>query len=333
MNPRPRQKRGDMTKKLTAILALTLLVCSVEVTTPRAARAQQGDDWNPWGVPKKAASANPGDGTSKDKSGLHPLSNDSIVKLVKAGLGEDTIISMVNTQPGRYSLGPDDIIALKQAGVSAKVINAMVGKVMNTMVDESAGGSAHAPADTPEAAAKTDPPLRQSSDWSRPVPNEAGLYAVVSSGNLEHIVGRVTSFERSGSLLGSAVTAGIHAARINTQIPGSHARITVGAKPVFYYRTSESQDVGGLDLVLTSMTVKAGRRQFEVGARGSWRASTGVSVRHQINYDASEIAPGLYKLNPTQELEDGEYAFYMLRGRERASVSEGQGFVFDFQVE
>jgi hypothetical protein len=54
-----------------------------------------------------------------------PLNNDSIVKLVKAGLGEDTIISIVRTQPGKYSLGADDIIALKEAGVSEKTITTM----------------------------------------------------------------------------------------------------------------------------------------------------------------------------------------------------------------
>ena len=54
----------------------------------------------------------------KKEQATQLLSNESIVKLVKAGLGEDTIISMVNTQPGTYLLGADDIIALKQAGVS-----------------------------------------------------------------------------------------------------------------------------------------------------------------------------------------------------------------------
>jgi hypothetical protein len=56
------------------------------------------------------------------------LTNDGIVKLAKAGLGEDTIVSMVNTQPGTYSVSADDIIALKKAGVPEKVIRAMLNK-------------------------------------------------------------------------------------------------------------------------------------------------------------------------------------------------------------
>jgi hypothetical protein len=57
-----------------------------------------------------------------------PLTNDSSIKLVKAGLGGDTIIKMVNTQPGKYSLGVEDIIALKKAGVSEKIITGMLTK-------------------------------------------------------------------------------------------------------------------------------------------------------------------------------------------------------------
>lgn len=57
-----------------------------------------------------------------------PLTNASIVKLVKAGIGDTVITSMINKQPGTYSLGPDDIIALRSDGVSDAVISAMLSK-------------------------------------------------------------------------------------------------------------------------------------------------------------------------------------------------------------
>lgn len=69
-----------------------------------------------------------GQAPKKGEQGAQPLTNDSIVKLAKAKLGEDTIISIVNTQPGKYSLGADDIIALKTAGVPEKVITAMLNQ-------------------------------------------------------------------------------------------------------------------------------------------------------------------------------------------------------------
>jgi len=56
------------------------------------------------------------------------LTNDSIIKMVKAGLGEDLIVSMVQRQPGRYSLTTDDLVMLKQLHVSEKVLAAMMSK-------------------------------------------------------------------------------------------------------------------------------------------------------------------------------------------------------------
>jgi len=56
------------------------------------------------------------------------LTNDAVMKMATASLGEDVIISMINTQPGNYSVTPDNLIALKKAGVSDKTIAAMVSK-------------------------------------------------------------------------------------------------------------------------------------------------------------------------------------------------------------
>ncbi len=75
----------------------------------------------------------PGQGAKEKDQPARPLTNESIVKLVTAGLGEDTIIKMVDSQPGQYSQGADDIIALKKAGVSEKIITAMLTKPTNEL--------------------------------------------------------------------------------------------------------------------------------------------------------------------------------------------------------
>jgi len=85
-----------------------------------------------------------------NEQGAQPLTNDSIVKLVKAGLGQDTIISMVNTQAGKYSVGADDVIALKKAGVSEKVITAMLNKSASVPTPVSAAPASVAPAGAAE---------------------------------------------------------------------------------------------------------------------------------------------------------------------------------------
>lgn len=56
------------------------------------------------------------------------LANESIVKMVKAGQSEDVIVNVVNLQPGKYSLSTDNLVALKNANVSPRVITAMMNK-------------------------------------------------------------------------------------------------------------------------------------------------------------------------------------------------------------
>jgi len=57
-----------------------------------------------------------------------PLTNDSIEKMVKAGLGDDVIVSMIQSQPGNYDVTPDTLVALKKDGLSDKVLSAMAAK-------------------------------------------------------------------------------------------------------------------------------------------------------------------------------------------------------------
>lgn len=60
--------------------------------------------------------------------GQRELSNEDVLKLAKAGISEDVIVSTIQQSPGKYSTGPDELIALKAAGVSDKAIAAMVNK-------------------------------------------------------------------------------------------------------------------------------------------------------------------------------------------------------------
>ena len=61
-------------------------------------------------------------------SAQQPLTNDTLIKLKQAGIGEDVVVGMVNQQPGKYSVADPDIAALKSAGVSQKVIAAVIAR-------------------------------------------------------------------------------------------------------------------------------------------------------------------------------------------------------------
>src|SRR5260370_41848478 len=57
-----------------------------------------------------------------------PLTNDSIIKLAKAGMSESFILDIINQQPPAFSTDANRLADLKQAGVSENVVSAMIRK-------------------------------------------------------------------------------------------------------------------------------------------------------------------------------------------------------------
>ena len=62
-----------------------------------------------------------------------PLTNVAVVKLVKAGFKEKTILTIINSRPAIYKLETDDLIELKRNGVNEKIILAMLSAQMGTV--------------------------------------------------------------------------------------------------------------------------------------------------------------------------------------------------------
>jgi len=56
------------------------------------------------------------------------LDNEAVVKMVKAGIAESLVIGMIQSQPGKYSLGADELIRLEELGISEKILVAMAAR-------------------------------------------------------------------------------------------------------------------------------------------------------------------------------------------------------------
>ncbi|HEY8185515.1 MAG TPA: hypothetical protein VIF64_05575 [Pyrinomonadaceae bacterium] len=57
-----------------------------------------------------------------------PLTNSAVVKLVRAGFREKTVIAIIHSRPNRFNLDPDKLIELKRSGVSENIILAMLSQ-------------------------------------------------------------------------------------------------------------------------------------------------------------------------------------------------------------
>ncbi len=57
-----------------------------------------------------------------------PLTNASVVKLVRAGFKEKTVIAIIRSHPNQFNLDPDRLIELKRSGVSDNIILFMLAQ-------------------------------------------------------------------------------------------------------------------------------------------------------------------------------------------------------------
>jgi len=62
---------------------------------------------------------------ARGQTGLE-VDNARVMAMTKLGLGDEVIIARIKTSPCKFALSDDDLVALKRAGVSDKVIAAML---------------------------------------------------------------------------------------------------------------------------------------------------------------------------------------------------------------
>jgi hypothetical protein len=96
-----------------------------ELPRPHAAQEPQGLP----GAPAEAASLQelplPA-ATPAASAGETAIDNDGVVEMVRAGLGDSTIVAAIGANPTRFDVAPKALVTLKGAGVSEHVIEAMI---------------------------------------------------------------------------------------------------------------------------------------------------------------------------------------------------------------
>ena len=68
-----------------------------------------------------------------------PLTNAAVVKLVRAGFKEKTVIAIIRSRPNNFELDPDRLIDLKKNGVSENIIMTMLA-LREAVVEEDEWG-------------------------------------------------------------------------------------------------------------------------------------------------------------------------------------------------
>jgi hypothetical protein len=271
-------------------------------------------------------------------SAQEPLTNDSVIKMVKAGLSADVIVSMVKTQPAKYTLTADALIGLKSAGVPDKVVAAMIER--NSGGGGIVSGLPQASGATPAAGSVA------TGDPNDPLsPHDSGIYMYAKDRNGEY---KLTELEqanyqgsKTGGLIGSALTYGIKKVKVKAAIPGQHASIrTPDTQPVFYFYFEDKAaglGKGGFGSVsnpnqfaLVKLDVTKTSRETTIGETGITGASSGTDEKAMVTFKSEKLRSGMYKVTPNVAMEAGEYCFLASFGSAAGAAAAAQ--IFDFGV-
>src|SRR6266478_3681735 len=129
-----------------------------------------------------------------------PLTNASVVKLVRAGFKEKTVIAIIHSRPNHFNLDTEQLIQLKHSGVNENIILAMLSQ------GESIGASDDW---SDDAFFKgTD---KRSNDSGMSASQDPGTGIFGSSGGSQS---QVRSRGRNGSMQNDGITTGSATVRI-----------------------------------------------------------------------------------------------------------------------
>ncbi len=234
------------------------------------------------------------------------LDNDGVIKMVKAGLAEDVIVSAIASQPGSYQLDADHLIALKAAGVPDKVMAAMVTK------NSGATAAPAAPA-APAAAAA-------------PLVDEIGVY-FKKGDNWVEMYPEVVNF-KTGGFLKSMASEGIVKGDVNGHLAGKSAKTSVTTPLDFLVYMQEGVSI--TEYQLLRLRVSGNSREFR-SVTGGVIHSSGGAQRDEVPFESKKIAPRTYEIVLGPDIKAGEYGF-LPPGAVSSSNMASSGKMYTFQV-
>ena len=239
------------------------------------------------------------------------LNNDAVIKLVKAGLSDDLIVSTINAEPGIFDTSPDGLIALKAAGASDKVVAAIVLKAAApppVAATPAPAPAAEAPAPAPAAVSAFPAGI-----------DEVGVYYKDKSGAWTPLMPEVVNF-KTGGVLKSIASDGWVKEDINGHIVGRHAKLSATYPFVMAVYVPEGTAI--TEYQLLRLRTSSSSREFRSKTGGVFHASGGAK-RDSVDFQPEKLAPRLYQITLQQTLGKGEYGLLPPGSYSSANMASG----------
>jgi len=128
----------------------------------------------------------------------HALTNDDVIKLVKDGFTEDVVVAMIEANDTAFDVSLAGITGLKDAGVSSKVMEAVLKAEAKKREPTAATPAPTAPEPAPQV--QTQQPIQTLTMPTAMVPNPA--MSVMSGGNVQQMMAMAMAMRGGGMMPG-----------------------------------------------------------------------------------------------------------------------------------
>jgi hypothetical protein len=226
-----------------------------------------------------------------------PLTSADLAQMKTAGFDDQTIVNAIAANGVSLDTSVSGLLALKQSGLSEKVISAAL--------------AAAAPKPAPAAAGDAG------------LPDEVGLYTM-ANGALAPLPVEVVNFKTAGTV-GMAFSYGLKKAKLQGTVPGEKSAAQLASPITFVLRCVDGTAPAEYQLI--PLVPKKGAREFTESKIGVTGASGGVD-NQALALNFQRIGHDTYKATAT-DLKPGEYGFLAPGG---STTGSSTGKLYSFGV-
>jgi hypothetical protein len=254
--------------------------------------------------PKPAAPASVGPGV------------EDIIKLAKAGLSEDIILEQIRKRGQPYDLSTDQILALKAANVSDRIVAFMLDPSNREPAPAPSPVAAVASPLTSAPAVRASSPLRQS-----PPPDEVGVYAK-KNGEWIPVRSEMVNWKTAGALK-TIATVGIIRENVNGLVAGVRSKTALNGPVQLVIVPPEGVELS--DYQLVRLRVEKDCREFRTVTGGVLHSYSDAS-RDRLPLEGKKLVGRQYSVDFPEGAGPGEY------GLLPPGSTNGTGKIYSFRV-
>ena len=223
------------------------------------------------------------------------LRNQNIVEMKKAGIDDAAVLKLIQSSSSSFDTSVAALVALKQAGVSDKVIEAIIAVRSGT----AAGGNG-----------------------LFDIPEESGVYVNLRE-RLVPLKIEIVTWRTGGELKRLYGNRG----HLNGVVSKPLSTLEVDSRPDIIIRVPEG--VAAEEYQLLRLWKKDDRREFRIITGGVFHATSGPDD-NLVNVEVERLGPRAYRIRPSLPLQNGEYGF--LSPVASSSVASS-GKIYTFSVD